>query len=152
MPRRVSSNMTIILKLFLPTVWIVFFLSFTVAVWLADEANYGTMSPQDLRMILPVFLLVGIALLYWSVMRLKRIEMDATHLYATNYIKTYRYSYDSIEKIREKDFLFLRTVHIYLKQKGNFGKKMTFIASRFHLQDFLTQHPQVVEQLWETDE
>lgn len=140
---RVSTNFTLILKIVLPVMWIVFFSSFTLAVWFSGEMDYGRISPDDLRFYLPVFLVLGIVLLYWMVMRLKRVEMDEEYIYVSNYFKTYRYPYHQVEKIKEYDYTLFKTIKIKLKEKGAFGKTIRFIASRNRLQNFLTSHPNV---------
>lgn len=127
--------------------WLVFFGAFSLAVWFSGETNYGTFSADSLKSVVPFFFLGGFAFLYWTMLRLKRVEMDEHFVYVTNYFKTFRYPYHNIEKIVEKDYTLFKTVHIYLKEKGQFGKKMTFVASRARLQTFLNSHPSVVEQL-----
>jgi hypothetical protein len=80
-------------------------------------------------------------------MRIKRVEMDEHFFYVTNYFKNVRYPFHQIEKIVEKDYLVFRTVHIYLKETGSFGKKITFVASRDRFNLFLKEHPEVVKEL-----
>jgi hypothetical protein len=101
------------------------------------------LSPTSFNIGLTVFFALGVALLYWALMRLKRVEMDAEYVYVTNYFKTYRYSWDSLEKIEESDYLFFRSVHLFLKTAGNFGKKITFVASRKRFNEFLIDHPEI---------
>ncbi len=143
---RVSTSLTIFLKLFIPTFWIVFFGIFTIAVWLTDE-TIGPLSFISFKIGLTAFFLFGIFMLYLVLMRLKRVEMDDEFIYVTNYFKTFRYPYHNIKKIRESDFLILKTVRIFFKEKGYFGKSIFFVASRKNLQHFLEEHTNVVEQL-----
>jgi len=126
----VSSSLTVILKFFLPTVWIVFFGTFTIGLAFSSQEYIGGYPAWIVRVGMLAFLIVGIALLYWAVMKLKRVEMDPQHFYATNYMKTARYSYPSIEKMVENDYLFFKTIHIYLRKEGQFGKKISFIPSK----------------------
>lgn len=145
--QRVSTNWTLFLKIIFPTIWLVFFGTFTLAIWFSGETNFGTLSVISLKTIAPAFFLLGFLLLYWAFMRLKRVEMDEHFVYVTNYFKTYRYPYHNIEKITEKDYSLFKTIHIHLKKSGNFGKKMTFVASRYRLQYFIDQYPNVVKDL-----
>ena len=147
--KRVSTNLTLFLKMFLPLFWLVFFGCFMVAFWLVDDVESGVVTIENLRMGTTVFWAIGALLFFFTVIKLKRVEMAPDFVYATNYIKTARYPYSNIEKIVEKDFLLFHTVHIHFKKKGIFGKKITFIPSRFRFQSFLNEHPDVVNALLE---
>ena len=146
--QHVSSSLTLFLKYGFPIGWIVFFGAMTAAFWLIGDINVVAGLPiGKFRLIITAFFLSGVLLLYWSVMRIKRVEMDEQFFYVTNYFKNVRYPYHQIEKIVEKDYLLFRTVHIYLKQAATFGKKITFIASRDRFNIFLKDHPEVVKEL-----
>ena len=145
--KRVSTNMTLFLKLFLPIFWLVFFGSFMVAFWVVDEVASGMVTIENLRIGSTTFWLFGALFFYFTVIQLKRVEMDKDFIYVSNYVKTARYPYHQIEKIIEKDFALFHTVHIHLKEKGTLGKKITFIPSRFRFQSFLNEHPEVVKGL-----
>lgn len=145
--KRVSTNFTLLLKIFLPIFWSVFFGAFTIALWLEDHVVTGSLPIEQLRIGMTVFFLIGVLLFYFTVAQLKRVEMDEEYVYATNYFKTARYPWRDVEKIEEKDYLVLSTAHVYLKEKGSLGKKITFIPSQYRFQGFLNNHPNVVESL-----
>ena len=145
--QNVSSSFSVILKFALPTCWIVFFGAITVALWFVNSGPVAGMEASVFRMIMTIFFMLGVAILYWAVMGLKRVEMDEHFFYVTNYFKNIRYPYHQIEKMEEKDYYFFRTIHIYLKQPGQFGKKITFIPGRINFDQFLAEHPDVVAQL-----
>ena len=149
--QNVSTSFTVILKFLLPTVWIVFFGAMSITIWFVDTGPVAGMDAGTFRIVLSIFFLLGIAVLYWAVMNLKRVEMDDHFFYATNYFKNIRYPYHQIEKIKEKDYYFFRTIHIFLKQAGQFGKKITFIPGRVNFDEFLAEHPEVVKQLKEKE-
>ena len=97
--QHVSSSATVFLKFALPTVWIVFFGSLCVVFWLFDTITVVAGMPlSTFRIVLPAFFILGVLALYWSVMRLKRVEMDEQFIQVTNYFKHYRYPYHQIEK------------------------------------------------------
>jgi hypothetical protein len=150
--QRVSTNLTLFFKLFIPVFWIIFFGALTGAFWMSDLQFIGAYPARPLKIGMLVFFLVGVALLYWSVMRLKRVEMDAHFVYVTNYFKHFRYPYHNIEKIEEKDYLLFHTFIIRFKTPGRFGKQISFIASWNRFQHFLDTHPNVVGQLMEKAE
>ena len=146
--QHVSSSLTLFLKYAFPIAWIVFFGAMTAAFWLIGNINVvAGLSIEKFRIIITTFFLFGVLVLYWSVMRIKRVEMDDHFFYVTNYFKNVRYPFHQIKKVAEKDYLLFRTVHIYLKETGTFGKKITFIASRDRFNLFLKENPEVVQQL-----
>lgn len=145
--QNVSSSVSVILKFALPTCWIVFFGAITIALWLVDSGPVAGMESGVFRIVMSIFFVFGVGILYWAVMGIKRVEMDNHFFYVTNYFKNIRYPYHQIEKVVEKDYYFFRTIHIILKQPGQFGKKITFIPGRINFDQFLAEHPEVVEQL-----
>jgi hypothetical protein len=144
--QRISSNVTLFLKIFIPTFWIVFFGIFTVAVWRLDVPYFGPVKAQTMKIGLTVFFLVGSGLLYLTLLQLKRVELDELHVYASNYFKTYRYTFDSVEKITERDMGLFHLVRIHLKAPGHFGKKLTFLLDEPMLKDFLEKNPEAAAQ------
>lgn len=143
--QQVSTSMTLFLKIFLPAFWIVFFAAFTVAVWQLDVGSFGGIPIGTFRMGILIFLILGIALLYWSVMRIKRVEMDQDFIFVTNYFKSVRYPWHNIKNIEERDFMIFRTIHLVLKEPGQFGKKITFLASRRKFNAFIKENPNLFE-------
>ncbi len=144
--QQVSTSLTLFLKIFLPVFWIVFFSSFTFAVWKLDVGTFGGISIGSFRIGMLIFLLLGIAFLYWSVMRIKRVEMDDQFVYVTNYFKNFKYPWHNISNVEERDFIIFRTIHLKLKEPGFFGKKITFIASRRKFNAFIKENPELFEQ------
>lgn len=145
--QRVSTSATLFLKFFIPTFWIVFFGATAVALFLSPQASFGRIPMGAMRIGIVVFFLLGTFALYWALMRLKRVELDPDFVYVTNYFKTFRYPYHNVEKMEESDYLFFRSMHIYFKEQGTFGKKVTFVVSQKRLDDFLKEYPEVAEQL-----
>lgn len=146
--QHVSSSLTLFLKFAFPIGWIVCFGSMTAAFWLVDGINVIAGVPiENFRWMATGFFLSGVLLLYYALMRIKRVEMDEHFFYVTNYFKHVRYPFHQIKKIVEKDYLLFRTVHIHLKEAGYFGKKISFVASRDRFNEFLKNHPEIVRQL-----
>jgi len=151
MPQQVSSSTTLFLKIVFPLFWTVFFTVFTLAVWFAGETSFGTIPVEKMKIYMPIFLACGILFLYFTVMQLKRVEMDELYVYATNYFKTYRYPYHNIDTIKEKNYGLFRVVQVHFKEKGSFGKKISFLASKHRLQLFLNNNPEVAKQFLEDE-
>jgi hypothetical protein len=140
---RLSSNTTLFFKLFLPTFWTVFFGLFTLAVWITDD-YIGPLGFIEFKLGMTVFFITGVVILFFSFFRLKRVEADGHFFYVTNYFKTYRYPPDVLEKYREDNFLILRVGRLYLKEKGSFGRRISFIISRKNMQEYRLEHPLVL--------
>lgn len=144
--KMVSTSFTLFLKIVFPVFWIVFFGSFTTAIFFTEDlTSFFGIPIGTFKYILLVFFLFGIVLLYWMLMRIKRVEMDEKFVYATNYFKNYRYPWHNIENIEERDFIFFRVIYVHLKTPGNFGKKITFVASREKLNTFMETYPHLFE-------
>ena len=132
----VSSNANLFLKFFIPIFWTVFFTGFFIGLLISDVEYIGEL-PMFLARVLAIgFVLIGALFFYLFVLPLKRIEMNPEYFIATNYFKNYRYSYDSIESIKDRDWYFFRTYTIILKESGSFGKKINFVGSRKRFRKF----------------
>jgi hypothetical protein len=141
--QRISSNFTLFLKLFLPTVWIVFFTVFTVALFLVDEQELPFLTSPIFKYSFLVGYLLFFALIYFTLMQLKRVELGSDCYYVTNYFKTYRLIYDDIESIHIIPLGRLQVITIRLKAKGSFGKKIQFLANRQLYELFMASNPEV---------
>lgn len=147
-PVHVSSSLTLLLKFGIPTAWLVFFGAMTAAMWFTNDINaIGDLPVGLFRIIFTVSFVLIALIIYWALMRIKRVEMDGHFFYVTDYFKHVRYPYHQIEKVVEKDYLFFKVIHITLKNAATFGKKITFVSSRERFDLFLKEHPQVIEQL-----
>ena len=142
---RVSTNATLFYRLFLPIFWIVFFGAFTLAVFITNRDLYGEIPGNYMRLGSAFFYITGVVVLYFTLMKLKRVEMDKEFIFVTNYIKHYRYPWHNVESIHEQNFLFLKLVTITLKTPGSFGKKFVFAASHQLYAGFWEEHPELKE-------
>ena len=144
---RVSTNSTLFLKFFLPVFWIVFFGAVTMAALVYKFDYIGDIPAKNFRIGAVLFYVSGLIMMIFTLIRLKRVELGAEHIYVTDYFRNRTYTYNSIEGIYISRFLFLATANIRLHQKGTFGKKIIFIPNleRFHY--FLMQHPEVFSEV-----
>lgn len=147
MIERVSSNLTLFLKLVLPVAWAVFFGSFALAFFISDPADTPVLYNPWFKWsyLFGYFLILSI--LYFSVGRLQRVEFGADGVYVTNYFKTFRYQYADIHTIKENDFGLGLLVTIVLKEKGFFGKNVKFLAAKKNYQDYLQEHVEQFEHI-----
>ena len=139
---RISSNLTLPLKIFLPTLWISFFGVFTVALLLSNVDQFAYFIYWKLGML--GFFLAFTALFYFTTMKLKRVELDSNFVYASNYLKTYRYPFHNVEKMTERDMGLFTLMHVHLKVPGKFGKKIPFLLDEAMLKDFLEKNPEML--------
>lgn len=136
MIHRISSNLTLFYKFFIPTFFIVLFGAVTIAAWTIKGV--------------PFFPKIGITITYLgmvlvmtlTLLRLKRVEIDADFVYVTDYFRHFRYPYHNIEKIVEKDFRLFRIATIHFVKSGTFGKTATFLPSGSLYNDFWNTHPE----------
>ncbi len=139
----ISSSATVFLKYFLPTIWIVFFGTLMMVFIFAQELKMGSMSPTNFKIFYSVFFFGMIGLMYFTIFKLKRVEIDHQYLYITNYLKIYRYPFDTIESITKKDYGYWLFYTIELKEEGFFGKKSRFLANRNKMTAFMKENPEI---------
>lgn len=132
-----SSNLTVILKYFVPLVWTVFFGALCIIFWMTDNLTVGGMDLTIFRIGWTVFFLVGIIVAYFTIIRLMRVEYDGNFLYVTNYFKVYKYPIESVDKITIKNYSIFKLATIKFINKGSFGKKVVFLTSRTHFDDIM---------------
>jgi hypothetical protein len=136
---RLSTNWTLILRVFIPIVWITFFASFLLSSFLADPVEIPQLTNSKFRISVILFIIGGIVFFYFTFFRLKRVDADKDHVYVTNYFKTFRYTLDSIERIELYNHLLFKANHIILKEKGYFGKRLIFIPQKIHFNIFIEE-------------
>lgn len=139
--QRVSSNLTVFFKLFLPTAWIVFFGTFTAAIFLTENTQIPFLTAPVFKFSFLGIYLFFLILLYFTLIQLKRVELAPDFFVVSNYFKTFRLQYDDIETISIIPFFRLKIITFTLKARGSFGRKITFLASSFLWDNFLTGHP-----------
>jgi hypothetical protein len=147
--QRISSNATLFFKFVVPVFWLVFFGAFLLAIFLQGAIVASLFANTGFRIGAVLFYLSGIVLFYFTLFPLKRVEADIEWLYVTNYFKTYRYSWDSIESVTDSNFLLFTAASITLKAKGEFGQKLPFLASNKLYQQFWEEHPDLQEMVFQ---
>jgi len=128
-PINISSGLTIILKIFFPIFWLVFFGLALLAFLFSKEAFVGGMPILWFRLMLLSFIVTGAAVMYFSIMRLQRVEIDREFLYITNYQKTARYPLHNVEKLEEVSYFLFKVFRVHLRTPGIFGKTPFFLVS-----------------------
>lgn len=147
MTQRVSSNITIFLKLFLPTAWIVFFALFTLSIFIVDEVSLPFLtSPVFKYPFLAAFILFFL-LIYKTIMQLKRVELGEENYIVSNYFRTLRFQYRDIDSINIVPLGRFYLVTFNLIGPGSFGKNMYFLASKSLWNLCLSEIPDIKQEI-----
>jgi len=140
--QRISSNWTLLLKVFIPTFWFVFYGAILIALFVSPLSEIAANNKTAVKFGVLIFYLSGSVVLYFTVMNLKRVEYDRDFLYISNYFKTIRIPWHNVERIKEQRFLFIHFCKFRFKEPVSFGKSISFIASRSLLKLFKEAHPE----------
>ena len=84
--------------------------------------------------------IVGTLVILWSYAGLKRVRMDSTHLYVSNYFREISIPFNMIADVTENRWLNYHPVTIHFHTPNEFGQKITFMpTTRFF--SFWSSHP-----------
>lgn len=139
---RISSSLTLFFKVFIPTVWAVFFGSFMILIFLMGADLSPVFAGYVPKLIYVILFAVFFLLLRFTIMRLKRIELTEEAFYVTNYFKTFRYTYDSLDKVSEMDFILMKILVFRFKTTSTFGKKVFCIKRSSVWKEFNSKFPE----------
>ena len=81
---RVSSNLTLVLKIFLPTLWIAFFGLLTLAIFFSSGKENLLFGDWTFKLSVLGLFLVFLVFIYFTIMKLLRIEF-AEETFAATY-------------------------------------------------------------------
>lgn len=142
---QLSSSTTLFFKIFLPCIWLAFFGAFFVGVVLIDDVYIGGFPIGFFRMGLAFFLLLGFLTFYFTVFRLKRIDINEEFVFISSYFTNVKYPLIDIEKIKITDYGLFHLGKLQLKGTGIFGNKVSFLSSQRNLKKYLESHPEQEE-------
>ncbi len=143
--QRISSQLTIVLRIAFPTIWLASILSIVILLGWAVRGKAGLFGNPFIWIGLLLILGSGFAFIKLILLRFYRVDVDANNIYVSNYFKTYKYPFSEVDYIRDSKTLPGRVFCICLKAKGSFGKNIYFLAAQTLWQDFLKENPGVVE-------
>ncbi|TVQ47644.1 MAG: hypothetical protein EA362_06530 [Saprospirales bacterium] len=110
--------------------------------FIADDSTIQLFQSDLLKYSNLLFYLSTLMIIYLTIFQLKRVELSEEGIFVTNYIKTFRYSFDSVESIGYENYYLYKLGFIVLKEKGNFGKKIYFLLKKKYLEEFMEKHPE----------
>ena len=147
--RRLSSNLTIILKLFIPIVYLVFFGSLLIGSLLVDPNDAPLIANPLFQSVYALIFFGFVGLMYITVFQLQRIDGDENYLYVNNYRKTYRYQWADVAKLKTLHFGLFKIVRIHFIDKTSLGRRVSFIPSSQLLKDFMIDNPAIFSKMEE---
>jgi hypothetical protein len=118
--------------------WITGFGLGTVAVFLAHN------TPNEMKGLFLVMWPVGSAFIYWWCIRLKRVRMDETYLYVSNYRREARIPLRQVAAVSENRWVNIHPVTIEFRSSTEFGDRVIFMPKMRWL-GFWTSHPVVAQ-------
>lgn len=141
--RRLSSNLTIILRMFIPLVYIVFFGCVIAGSFLITVNDSPFLANPVIRFGMLGTYILFITLAYFTFMKLKRVDANDEHIIVSNYFKTFRYTWDSIKKMTTINLILFDIIYIHYHEKTAFGKRVFFLASRALVKSFFVDNPEL---------
>lgn len=136
---KLSSSITIFLKMFFPIFWLVLFGSLTVALFVSTPANLDHSRPYFKYIWVAIFL--GWTLvLYFTVYQLKRVEGNAEGLNVSTYFKHIFVPIQAIKAFDETGLGPFLLIKVTYNQATPFGKSSYFLASKKRFNMFVKLH------------
>lgn len=154
----ISRSWTLFYKILFPLVWVGTagtWLIFLFLDWIGYHGRGFQAPPLDFGLIFSTGLIIAFgAYFYWYCARLKRVAMDDSYLYISNYLKEIMVPLQEVVDIREDKWARAHFITLVFKDKTEFGSKVIFIpqveynslADRVY-KSFPYSHP-IVEALW----
>ena len=143
---RLSSKITLVAKIIFPVAWIFFFGLFWIASMITQTNDI--FDDQIFLICFSIFYFGFIFLFYRSLFKLMRIDGDETYLFISNYKRTYRYTHDSFETMRDFRFGPINLITLSLKSEGKLGKDVHFLADKSNLGQYIESYPNKIKN-WE---
>lgn len=142
--QRLSSNLTLFFKFFVPISWASFFGFFGMVIFfLIDSSDEPLLTSTTFKSVYVVFYIVFGLLLYFTLFKLKRVETKEQEMYCTNYFKTIKFPTQNIKRISTINLGIMIIARMHLHNKGEFGKVIPFITKRSIIKSFKQANPSI---------
>lgn len=142
---RISSGLTLMLRIFLPVFYGVFMLTWTIATIKAGDEVSPLFASKIYQVAMVAFLAFGLLVIRLTVWRLKRMDISRDYIYVTDYFKTFRYSIDSIASIQMFSVAWLKFLKITLKEKGSLGNGFIVLIEHKIWDSYCAAHPEILQ-------
>ncbi|MBK9108334.1 MAG: hypothetical protein IPM92_08160 [Saprospiraceae bacterium] len=128
--RLISSSMTLVLRIFIPVFWMVFFGCLCLFAWITDDQDLPLRDPDVFRLQLTVFFGIGCLIVLVFLYPLKRVELDDEYFYITNFFKTVKLPINQNLVFTKRKFLGRFWVTMRVETKNIFGNKIKFVCNQ----------------------
>src|SRR5438552_17309498 len=126
--RTLSSAQTFLMKFLFPTIWISGFGLGTLALFLgALHGSDNSPPPEGMKWVFQAAWIAGTIFIYWGCVRLKRVRIEDSAIYVSNYLKEIRIPFDAVADVTENRWLNIHPVTIHLRSATEFGDRITFM-------------------------
>jgi hypothetical protein len=142
---RISSGLTLMLRIFLPVFYTVFMLTWTIATIRAGDEVSPLFASKIYQVAMIIFLFIGLFIIRLTLWRLKRMDIAKDFIYITDYFKTFRYSFNSIASIEPFSIAWLKFLRITLKEKGSLGKVFIVLIEKKMWDSYCSAHPEMLQ-------
>lgn len=124
----ISSRLTPVVKFVFPTVWLVLGGGVIATMWIGGLLDrQGAPPPEFVRSVATAAWLFGLVIGLRESSRLKRVRMDETNLYVSDYRYEAAIPFTSVEKVQQFRWLSNRPVVLRLKAPCAFGDEIYFV-------------------------
>lgn len=143
--RRISSAQTFLMKYLFPVIWIGGFGLGTLTLWVhIIPANAANPPPVAMKWQFLVAWVIGSSFILWACAGLKRVRIDDTRLYISNYQREIAVPFGNVVNVTENRWLNIHPVTIEFRSPTDFGQRITFMPTIL-LFGFFRSHPVVAE-------
>ncbi len=135
------------MKLLVPAVWGVLWGFTTVQMWRGTYVPDGSLPAGFVKWQFAVLWVAILAFMLWVCGGLKRLQVDRTSLYISNYLRDGRVPLSAIRVVTEMCWINIHPVTIHFRGDTPFGRQITFMPkARIGFALWRFPHP-VVEEL-----
>jgi len=133
--------MTLILRIALPCLYVTFFTLFVLSVFLVDTGLPLLTNPIFRMSMLAVYLLF-LALIYFTVLRLRRVEYRGASLFVTDYFKNDTFHIEEVTSMKDMNLGIATLVKVKVNRKSRWNKRhFYFLAKGTNYSSFKQYYP-----------
>jgi len=142
--RTLSSAQTFWMKFVFPAIWISMFGLGTLGLFLGAFRGFdNSPAPGGMKWGFLAAWIAGTIFIYWGCARLKKVRIEDSAIYVSNYLKEIRIPFDAVADVTENRWINIHPVTIHLRSATEFGDRITFMPK---IRIFSWQsHPVVAE-------
>lgn len=135
------------MKFVFPTIWVSMFGLGTLGLFFDSLRGPNNSSPPEaMKWGFLGGWIAGTIFIYWGCVRLKRVRINDSAIYVSNYLKEIRIPFDAVASVTEIRWINIHPVTIHLRSATEFGDRITFMPK---IRIFNWRSHPVVEELRE---